>query len=72
MGDWIIGAFINLFGSIAINFGTNLLKLGHTERERDLNGASGKSHLKPIIHFQSWRIGILFFLLGNCLNFISN
>ncbi|XP_065867102.1 probable magnesium transporter NIPA8 isoform X1 [Euphorbia lathyris] len=75
MGDWIIGAFINLFGSIAINFGTNLLKLGHTERERhstlDLNGTSGKSHLKPIIYFQSWRIGILFFFLGNCLNFIS-
>ena len=31
MGEWIIGAFINLFGSIAINFGTNLLKLGHDE-----------------------------------------
>ncbi|KAE8666020.1 putative magnesium transporter NIPA8 [Hibiscus syriacus] len=42
MGDWVIGAFINLFGSIAINFGTNLLKLG-----------------------------ILIFILGNCLNFIS-
>jgi hypothetical protein len=31
MGEWIIGALINLFGSIAINFGTNLLKLGHNE-----------------------------------------
>ncbi|GFY85158.1 magnesium transporter, putative [Actinidia rufa] len=31
MGEWVIGAFINLFGSIAINFGTNLLKLGHDE-----------------------------------------
>ena len=31
MGEWVIGAFINLFGSIAINFGTNLLKLGHNE-----------------------------------------
>lgn len=31
MGEWIVGAFINFFGSIAINFGTNLLKLGHDE-----------------------------------------
>ncbi|XP_027358672.1 probable magnesium transporter NIPA8 isoform X2 [Abrus precatorius] len=74
MGEWIVGAFINLFGSIAINFGTNLLKLGHNERERHLlgsDGVNGKMSLKPIIYFQSWRIGIVFFFLGNCLNFIS-
>ncbi|GAU32029.1 hypothetical protein TSUD_147250 [Trifolium subterraneum] len=74
MGEWVVGAFINLFGSIAINFGTNLLKLGHNERERYLlgsDGVHGKATLKPIIYFQSWRIGILFFFFGNCLNFIS-
>ncbi|GAB4847390.1 hypothetical protein Ancab_026448 [Ancistrocladus abbreviatus] len=74
MGQWLIGAFINLFGSIAINFGTNLLKLGHTERERsvlDNNGTNGKLVMKPIIHFQTWRVGILFFAFGNCLNFVS-
>ncbi|KAG4119233.1 hypothetical protein ERO13_D11G065866v2 [Gossypium hirsutum] len=75
MGDWVIGAFINLFGSIAINFGTNLLKLGHNERERhsmmDGEGMAGKVPLKPIIYFQTWRVGILFFIIGNCLNFIS-
>ncbi|PQQ00919.1 putative magnesium transporter NIPA8 isoform X2 [Prunus yedoensis var. nudiflora] len=75
MGEWVVGAFINLFGSIAINFGTNLLKLGHNERERhsilESEGASGKLPLKPIIHFQTWRVGFLFFVLGNCLNFIS-
>ncbi|KAF5735871.1 hypothetical protein HS088_TW15G01387 [Tripterygium wilfordii] len=75
MGDWIIGAFINLFGSIAINFGTNLLKLGHNERERHSmlgsNETNGKLPLKPIIYFQTWRVGIVFFFLGNCLNFIS-
>ncbi|XP_022774174.1 probable magnesium transporter NIPA8 isoform X2 [Durio zibethinus] len=75
MGEWVIGAFINLFGSIAINFGTNLLKLGHNERERhstmDGEGISGKIPLKPIIYFQTWRVGFLFFILGNCLNFIS-
>lgn len=74
MGEWVIGAFINLFGSIAINFGTNLLKLGHDERGRQLlsnDGTSGKALVKPIIHFHSWRVGILFFAVGNCLNFIS-
>ncbi|CAA7061690.1 unnamed protein product [Microthlaspi erraticum] len=72
MGEWVIGAFINIFGSVAINFGTNLLKLGHNERERSalLDSGGGKT-LKPIIHFQTWRVGILVFLLGNCLNFIS-
>ncbi|CAL9248559.1 unnamed protein product [Arabidopsis halleri] len=72
MGEWVIGAFINIFGSVAINFGTNLLKLGHNERERlALQDGGGKMPLKPIIHFQTWRVGILVFLLGNCLNFIS-
>uniref|UniRef100_A0A2P2M6I9 Probable magnesium transporter n=1 Tax=Rhizophora mucronata TaxID=61149 RepID=A0A2P2M6I9_RHIMU len=75
MGEWVIGAFINLVGSIAINFGTNLLKLGHNERERysvpENEGTTGKVPLRPIIHFQTWRLGILFFFLGNCLNFIS-
>ncbi|KAK9925611.1 hypothetical protein M0R45_033930 [Rubus argutus] len=75
MGEWVIGAFINLFGSIAINFGTNLLKLGHNERERhsmlESDLTNGKLPLKPIIYFQTWRVGFLFFVLGNCLNFIS-
>ncbi|KAB1200613.1 NIPA-like protein 3 [Morella rubra] len=75
MREWIIGAFINLFGSIAINFGTNLLKLGHNERERysmlESDGTNGKSPLKPIIYFHTWRVGIIIFLFGNCLNFIS-
>ncbi|CAI9758517.1 unnamed protein product [Fraxinus pennsylvanica] len=75
MGEWIVGAFINFFGSIAINFGTNLLKLGHDERERHSmltsDGKNGETVMKPIIYFQAWRIGILFFIIGNCLNFIS-
>ncbi|WMV10889.1 hypothetical protein MTR67_004274 [Solanum verrucosum] len=64
MGDWVIGALINLLGSIFINFGTNLLKLAHDER-------NSRARMKPIIYFQAWRIGILFFTIGNCLNFIS-
>jgi hypothetical protein len=75
MGDWVIGAFVNLFGSIAINYGTNLLKLGHDEREKysilGSDGNNGKNVPKPIIYFQTWRVGLVFFALGNCLNFIS-
>ncbi|XP_073006991.1 probable magnesium transporter NIPA8 isoform X2 [Typha latifolia] len=75
MGEWVIGALINIVGSIAINFGTNLLKLGHDQRERlsilCSDEGNDKITLKPIIHFQTWRVGILFFALGNCLNFIS-
>ncbi|CAA6668108.1 unnamed protein product [Spirodela intermedia] len=59
MGEWVVGAFINLFGSIR-------------ERLSVLGGdGSNRVALKPIIHFHTWRVGILFFVLGNCLNFIS-
>ncbi|CAN4080497.1 unnamed protein product [Withania somnifera] len=75
MGDWIIGALINLLGSIFINFGTNLLKLGHDERKKHFVlanfGTNVRARMKPIIYFQAWRVGILFFAIGNCLNFIS-
>lgn len=74
MGDWVIGALINIIGSIAINFGTNLLKLGHDQREKLStlsSGVNSKLASKPIIYFQTWRVGILFFAMGNCLNFVS-
>nr|VDD23898.1 unnamed protein product [Brassica oleracea] len=34
MGDCVIGAFISIFESVAINFGTNLLKLRHNKDEK--------------------------------------
>lgn len=34
-------------------------------------GTNGKLVLKPIIYFQTWRIGLIIFAFGNCLNFIS-
>ncbi|WOL01781.1 putative magnesium transporter NIPA8 [Canna indica] len=75
MGDWVVGAFINIIGSIAINYGTNLLKLGHDQRERHSvlinDGSNNKLNVKSVIHFQTWRVGILFFAFGNCLNFVS-
>ncbi|KAK1601804.1 hypothetical protein QYE76_022622 [Lolium multiflorum] len=75
MGDWVIGALINIVGSVAINFGTNLLKLGHDQREKlsasNSNQGNGKFVPKSVMYFQTWRIGILFFAVGNCLNFMS-
>lgn len=75
MGDWVIGALINIVGSVAINFGTNLLKLGHDQREKlcanNNNQGSGKFIPKSVMYFQTWRIGIFFFAVGNCLNFMS-
>ncbi|KAG6555611.1 hypothetical protein Mapa_002846 [Marchantia paleacea] len=76
MGDWVTGAAINIIGSIGINFGTNLLKLGHNQRERSAvleAGESGEKTVsrKPVTHFQAWRFGVIVFSLGNCLNFIS-
>ncbi|KAL6843422.1 hypothetical protein ACP4OV_026744 [Aristida adscensionis] len=74
MGDWVIGALINIVGSITINFGTNLLKLGHDQRKKlsEINDQGNvKFTPKSIIHFQTWRIGILLFAVGNCLNFMS-
>ncbi|XP_020111186.1 probable magnesium transporter NIPA8 isoform X5 [Ananas comosus] len=75
MGEWVIGAGINIIGSITINFGTNLLKLGHDQRESHSIPCNveddGKIICKPIVYFRTWRIGILLFALGNCLNFVS-
>jgi drug/metabolite transporter (DMT)-like permease len=75
MGDWVIGALINFVGSVAINFGTNLLKLGHDQREKlsasNNNQGNGKFVPKSVMYFQTWRIGIIFFAVGNCLNFMS-
>ena len=36
---WAIGVIINLFGSVGINFGTNLMKLSHNIRQEDERNA---------------------------------
>lgn len=35
------------------------------------DGTNSKLNVKSIIHFQTWRIGLLLFAFGNCLNFVS-
>ncbi|KAK7847027.1 putative magnesium transporter nipa8 [Quercus suber] len=71
MGEWVIGAFINLFGSIAINFGTNLLKLGHNEVFARKRWSKRKAAFEAYYTFPNLESWDCIFLLGNCLNFIS-
>jgi len=65
-GWWIIGAAMTLIGSIMINFGTNMMKLGHNKRaEAEARGEEIKGKSKE------WLIGVIFFSVGNVLNFVS-
>ncbi|GLI58597.1 hypothetical protein VaNZ11_000325 [Volvox africanus] len=65
---WYVGAIINVVGSIAINLGTNLMKLGHNKRAK-VDCAEAQ---KPPVHkFKEWCIGMSFFSVGNILNFVS-
>eukprot|EP00798_Chlamydomonas_sp_ICE-L_P025205 gene25205-10848_t len=65
---WIYGAIINIAGSILINLGTNIMKLGHNKRAF----MDGKDADKPsIVKFKEWKIGIGIYVVGNLLNFGS-
>mmetsp|Transcript_29842 Transcript_29842/g.65998 ORF Transcript_29842/g.65998 Transcript_29842/m.65998 type:complete len:724 (-) Transcript_29842:358-2529(-) len=68
MVAWFVGAAINVVGSIAINLGTNVMKLGHNKREMvDL-----PEEKKPsIVKFKEWQIGVSIFIIGNIANFAS-
>lgn len=68
MGEWVTGAAINILGSISINFGTNLLKLGHNQvnmphsltysiRQTAQLRASYKCHVK--LHSYALRINVM-------------
>ncbi|CAM6095094.1 unnamed protein product [Calypogeia fissa] len=76
MEDWVTGAAINICGSISINFGTNLLKLGHNQREKSavLDAVEPGEKIvsrKSVTQYEAWRLGVIVFALGNILNFIS-
>lgn len=42
---WAIGAIINISGSIAINLGTNIMKLSHKVSHNNLSRAVVVSHI---------------------------
>lgn len=67
MTGWYIGAIINVVGSILINLGTNVMKLGHNKRSADLP----ESSRRPIRKYREWQCGVGLFVVGNALNFVS-
>jgi len=65
---WWVGCIINIFGSISINLGTNVMKLGHNLRE---SSAAHEADRKSIRSFKEWRMGVTIFVMGNVANFLS-
>ena len=73
---WVIGATINVVGSLTVNLAANLMKKSHNMQLKidkgaaDTNGAGccESNHLSPVCY---WRIGALLFALGSIVNFFS-
>lgn len=70
---WWWGVVFNACGSLALNFGSNIIKLGHYRRATaseptspSVGGATPKRR-----YFREWAIGMLLFAGGNVLNFLS-
>jgi hypothetical protein len=66
MGEWITGAAINVLGSVSINFGTNLLKLGHNQVRRKIAffakicfGSLANLNFAAVV-FRNLRLGFFF------------
>ena len=69
--SWLIGVIINIIGSVSINFGTNLMKLSHTDREREMKktlemtGLRGADEVREVSYFmmeEKW---------GPCVHMVS-
>jgi hypothetical protein len=78
MGEWITGAAINVLGSVSINFGTNLLKLGHNQ-VRKKNAFFAKICFSSLANlsfaavvFRNLRLGFFFPECCGCLKLLSN
>jgi len=83
MPSWEVGVVLNYIGCLAINFGTNLMKLGHekgmklvdepsdnTEPESE-DEAIEKAKSTGIPKEPIWKIGFAIFFIGNTFNFVS-
>jgi len=57
-----------LVGSVAINLGTNIIKLAHNKRSQLPVPDEEKP---PITKFREWIVGMVIFSVGNVLNFVS-
>jgi drug/metabolite transporter (DMT)-like permease len=70
--SWLIGASMNITGSVMINLGTNLMKLGHMQNEAAEKAVSSdKNDSDPPKKSSWWHIGMSLFVVGNLTNFAS-
>eukprot|EP00879_Flechtneria_rotunda_P022907 GHRR01024211.1.p1 GENE.GHRR01024211.1~~GHRR01024211.1.p1 ORF type:complete len:154 (+),score=27.59 GHRR01024211.1:505-966(+) len=66
---WLVGVAINLVGSIFINLGTNVMKLGHNKLAAMPRTPIGAKN--TVSKIREWQIGVALFSLGNVGNFVS-
>lgn len=66
---WVVGAVINVFGSILINGGTNFMKLGHNRRSA--LEEEEETETPPVRKIGAWQLGFGLFIIGNLFNFGS-
>lgn len=74
---WLLGMFMNISGSIMVNFGTNLMKSAHNialeDNEDDETNFEQQQSSTPK-YFSSgsiWKIGMTIFVVGSLVNFAS-
>lgn len=74
---WLFGMSLNIFGSVMVNFGTNLMKSAHNlfeESEAFEEDGDSSTTKKPTTMFNSkniWVLGLTIFCLGCLINFAS-
>jgi hypothetical protein len=68
---WLAGVALYLVGSVTINLGTNLMKLGYNRRAQAAAQAAATAKSPTPNANPAWRAGALVFGLGNVLNFVS-
>lgn len=76
-GLWLLGMFMNIFGSVMVNFGTNLMKSAHNialenTEEEEVEIKREKDSEKTIFSSSNiWKIGMSIFVIGSLINFAS-
>lgn len=70
---WLFGMCLNIFGSIMVNFGTNLMKSAHNIALKDnaLEGEVRETSKYTLTSKQIWSIGMTIFVVGSLVNFAS-
>uniref|UniRef100_A0A061RQ90 Probable magnesium transporter n=1 Tax=Tetraselmis sp. GSL018 TaxID=582737 RepID=A0A061RQ90_9CHLO len=62
---WIV---VNLIGSVCVNLGQNVMKMGHNKRAALECLDSERPNIKRI---REWQVGVVIFLAGGIANFVS-